>query len=134
VWETQTVTDRVQVVAVVVSLILLATVVELVRRRKLIEEYSIVWIICAVAMLALAIWRDLLDAAARRLGIFYPPSLLLMFVTGLVFVALLWFSVILSRQRRQIDRLMEESAVLAAEIRELREERGGASASQEHVR
>ena len=78
--------------------------------------------------------RDLLDAAARRLGIFYPPSLLLMFVTGLVFVALLWFSVILSRQRRQIDRLMEESAVLAAEIRELREERGGASAPQEHVR
>ena len=127
-------TDRVQVVAVVVSLILLATVVELVRRRKLIEEYSIVWIICAVAMLALAIWRDLLDAAARRLGIFYPQSLLLMFVTGLVFVALLWFSVILSRQRRQIDRLMEESAVLAAEIRELREERGGASAPQEHVR
>lgn len=128
-------TDRVQVVAVVVSLILLAAVVELVRRRKLIEEYSIVWIICAVAMLALAIWRDLLDAAARRLGIFYPPSLLLMFVTGLVFVALLWFSVILSRQRRQIDRLMEESAVLAAEIRELREERGGASAKhQEHVR
>ncbi len=112
-------TDRVQLVAIAVSVLLLCTVIELVRRRRLIEEYSIVWIVCALAMLGLSVWRDLLDRGARLLGVFYPPSALLMLLVVLVFVALLWFSVILSRQRQMIERLMEETAVLAAELRDV---------------
>jgi len=122
-------TDRVQIVAIVVSVSLLIVVLELVRRRKLIEEYSIVWIAGALAMLALSIWRDLLDRGARLLGVFYPPSALLMLLVVVVFVALLWFSVILSRQRRLIERLMEETAVLAAELRDAKEVDGDTSPS-----
>ena len=113
-------TDRVQLVAVIVSVFLLLAVLELVRRRKLIEEYSIVWIACALAMLGLSVWRSLLDRSAQLLGVYYPPSALLMALVVLVFVALLWFSVILSKQRQLIDRLMEETAVLAAELRDVR--------------
>jgi hypothetical protein len=114
------VTDRVQLVAIGVSLLLLVAVLDLVRRRKLVEEYSIVWILCALAMLGLSVWRDLLDRGARWLGVYYPPSALLMLLVATVFVALLWFSVILSKQRQLIDRLMEETAVLAAELRDVR--------------
>lgn len=116
-------TDRVQLVAIVVSVLLLLAVLELVRRRKLVEEYSIVWIVCALAMLGLSVWRSLLDRSAQVLGVYYPPSALLMALVVLVFVALLWFSVILSRQRQLIDRLMEETAVLAAELRDVRGKR-----------
>ena len=112
--------DRVQLVAIVVSIGLVIVVLELVRRRKLVEEYSILWILGALALLALSVWRDLLHAAAHRLGVAYPPSLLLLVLSAVVFVGLLSFSVILSRQRRQIERLTEEAAVLGAEIRELR--------------
>jgi hypothetical protein len=112
--------DRVQVVAIVVSVVLLMVVLELVRRRKLVEEYSLLWILGSLAILALSIWRGMLDVAARELGIFYPPSLLLMLLVVSVFIALLWFSVVLSRQRQQIDRLVEETAILGAEIRDLR--------------
>jgi NO-binding membrane sensor protein with MHYT domain len=118
--------DRVQVVAIVVSVVLLMVVLELVRRRKLVEEYSLIWIIGSLAILGLSIWRGVLDLAARQLGVFYPPSLLLMLLVGSVFVALLWFSVVLSRQRTQIDRLMEETAILGAEIRDLRSHHAGA--------
>jgi hypothetical protein len=114
------VTDRVQLVAIGVSLLLLVAVLDLVRRRKLVEEYSIVWILCALAMLGLSVWRDLLDRGARLLGVYYPPSALLMLLVATVFVALLWFSVILSKQRQLIERLMEETAVLAAELRDVR--------------
>jgi NO-binding membrane sensor protein with MHYT domain len=114
------VTDRVQVVAIAVSVVLLMVVLELVRRRKLVEEYSLLWILGSLAILGLSIWRGLLDIAARELGVFYPPSLLLMLLVVSVFVALLWFSVVLSRQRQQIDRLVEETAILGAEIRDLR--------------
>ena len=112
--------DRVQLVAIAVSVVLLAVVLELVRRRKLVEEYSLLWILGSFAILALSIWRGMLDLAARQLGVFYPPSLLLLLVIVIVFVTLLWFSVVLSRQRKQIDRLMEETAILGAEIRDLR--------------
>jgi hypothetical protein len=112
-------TSHVQLVAIVVSLTLVVLVLELVRRRKLIEEYSLVWIVCALGLLVLSVWRRLPDRAAAVIGVVYPPSALLLAVIVIAFLALLWFSVILSRQRRQIERLMEETAILSAELREL---------------
>ena len=112
-------TSTVQVVAIVVSVALLAVVIELVRRRKLTEEYSFVWILCAIALLSLSLWRDLLHVVAHWLGVFYPPAVLLLVLTVFVFVACLYFSVVVSRQRQQIERLAEEQAILAARQREL---------------
>ena len=113
-------TDRIQLVALAVSVSLMIAVLELVRRRKLTEEYSFLWIVSALLLLGLAIKRDALHAAARWLGVFYPPTLLLLLLILIVFIASLCFSVIVSRQRKQIERLMEETAILSAEIRELR--------------
>jgi len=114
------VTDRIQVVSLAVSVLLLLVVFELVRRRKLTEEYSFLWILCALALVLLSIRRQILDATARWLGVYYPPAVLLMVLILMVFVASLCFSVIVSRQRQQIERLIEETAILAAEVRELR--------------
>ena len=86
------------------------------------------WISGAAALLVLAIWRDILHGAARVLGVFYPPSVLLMALVAAAFLLLLWFSVILSRQRRAIERLTEETAVLGAQLRELR--RGSVTAPE----
>jgi hypothetical protein len=114
------VTDRVQLVSLVVSVLLLLAVFELVRRRKLTEEYSFLWILCSLALVVLSLRRQILDTAARWLGVYYPPAVLLMVLMLMVFVASLCFSVIVSRQRQQIERLIEETAILAAEVRELR--------------
>src|SRR6185503_9153781 len=102
------VTANVQVAAVLVSLGLLLLVVELVRRHQLSEEHSLLWILCALALLLLSLWRDLLHTVARWLGIFYPPALLLLVLIAFGFIASLYFSVITSRQRRQIERLVED--------------------------
>ena len=112
--------DRIQALAIIASVAFLLTVLELVRRRKLVEEYSFLWIFCALAMVALSIWRELLHAAARELGVYYPSNVLLIVLTAAVVVTLLSFSVILSKHRRQIERLIEETAMLSAEVRELR--------------
>jgi glycerol-3-phosphate acyltransferase PlsY len=114
--------DRVQVVALAVSVVLLLAVLELVRRRKLIEEYALVWIAAALALIGISARRDLLDTAAGWVGIYYPPALLVSLLVVLVFIGALAFSVIVSRHRRQIERLIEDTAVLTAEMRQLREE------------
>jgi len=113
-------TDRVQIAALTASVILLLLVLELVRRRHLAEEYSALWILSALALMGISLRRDLLDTAAMWLGVYYPPAVLLLVVILIVFTASLSFSVILSRHQRQIDRLIEETAVMSAELRELR--------------
>ena len=112
--------DRLQIVALVVSAVLLLTVFELVRRRKLTEEYSFLWILSAFVLLALSARREILYTVARSLGLSDPLIVLIMVLITMVVVASLCFSVIVSRQRQQIERLIEETAILSAELRELR--------------
>jgi hypothetical protein len=118
------VTDVVQVVSIGVSAALLVAVIELVRRRTLTEEYSFIWIVCASALLALSLWRNVLELAAAALGVHYPPAVLLLVLTLFVVVVSLYFSVVASRQRKQIERLVEEMALLDADVRQLRDVTG----------
>jgi hypothetical protein len=123
------VTSRIQIVALAGSGLFLLLVLELVRRRKLAEEYSTLWIIGAIALLAASIRRDWIDGTAAWLGIYYGPAVLLLGGIVVVSAILLWMSVILSRQQRQIDHLIEEAAILSAELRDARrsgaDRRGG---------
>jgi hypothetical protein len=114
------VTDPVQLVSIAVSGGLLALVIELVRRRRLTEEYSFIWIGCACALLALSLWRNVLDLTAAALGVHYPPAVLLLVLTFFVVLASLYFSVVVSRQRQQIERLVEDLALLDADVRALK--------------
>ena len=113
-------TDRVQMVALAGSVVLLLLVLELVRRRRLAEEYSALWIVSALVLIGISLRRDVLDFAATWLGVYYPPAVLVLMLVAIISMASLSFSVILSRQQRQIDRLIEENAIMAAELRELR--------------
>jgi hypothetical protein len=119
------VTDRVQILAVAASIMLLLVVLELVRRRRLVEEYSLLWVLAALALIGVSLRRDLLDSTARWLNVYYPPAVLVLLLIFIVFVASLCFSVILSRQQQQIEKLIDETAILSAEIRELRKARAG---------
>jgi hypothetical protein len=122
------VTDRIDRIGIVVSVLLLVIVLEFVRRKRLSEEYSFVWVVCALAVLGISLRRDLFDRTALWLGVYYPPSLLLLVLLVVVFVGSLTISVVLSRHRRQIERLIEDSAILSAELRELRQ--SGPAATQ----
>ena len=112
-------TDRVELIGAAISAVLMIVVIELVRRRKLTEEYSLLWILAAIGLFALSFSRPLLHRAAAWLGIYYPPAILLLALVASVFAALLYFSVAVSRQRQQIERLIEEVGLLSAEVRDL---------------
>jgi hypothetical protein len=113
-------TETVQVIAISISAALLLLVLELVRRRKLTEEHSFIWIIGSIALLGLSSRRDILHATARTLGVHYPPAVLILALGFLVFVVSLYFSVVLSQQRKLIERMVEDLALLESDLRELR--------------
>jgi hypothetical protein len=107
-----TISGRVQIVAVIVTAIMLGIVLELVRRRRLAERYALLWMTVAVILLVLAFWRGLLGDAAHLVGIRVPANALFLAAIGLVFLLLLHFSVANSR-------LGEETKILAQEIARL---------------
>ncbi len=100
---------RVQLVAVLASIGLFLIVLELVRRRRLLERYALLWLFSAVALLALAGFQPLLVQVAELIGIKYPPSALFLIAFGFVLVLLLHFSVAVSR-------LSDQSKVLAQRV------------------
>ena len=123
-------TDLTQIVATTVSTALLVIVLELVRRRKLTEEYSLLWLVCATALLLFSVWREALHLAAGLLGVHYPPAVLILVLVLFVFLVSLYFSVVVSRQRQQIEHLVEELALMDADLRELRRRVGAITPEQ----
>jgi hypothetical protein len=108
-------------VAVLATIGLLLIVFDLVRRRRLLERYALVWMAVTILLLALSAWADLLDTVADAIGISYPPSALFAAAFGFVIVLLLHFSVAVSRLTDQSKLLAQRIALL--EHRLARQER-----------
>jgi hypothetical protein len=116
--------DLVQWFAIIGSCLLLLGVFELVRRRLLVEEYAFVWMALSVALLLLSLRRELLDSMAGWLGIHYPPAVLLLLLVVFGVGQAIFFTVVMSQQQRRIERLIEDTAILAAQVRDLTGEHG----------
>src|SRR3954454_23556384 len=113
---------RLQLVAILAAGALLLIVLELVRRRRLLERYALLWLFSAAALLALAAWKGLLEKVASAIGIFYPPSALFVIAFAFILVLLLHFSVAVSRLAEQSKVLAQRLALLEARSRELEEQ------------
>jgi hypothetical protein len=100
---------RLQIVSIGATLALFVLVFELVRRRRLMERYALLWLFSAVVMLGLAVWKDLLEQVASAIGIFYAPSALFVVAFGFILAILLHFSLVISR-------LADQSKVLAQRV------------------
>lgn len=112
---------RVQVVAVIVTVLLLLLVIELVRRRRLVERYALLWMVAAVALVVLAVWRGGLNVVAEgALGVADPVNGIFLIAFAVVFGLLLHFSVAISRLSEETKILAQEAARLEAEVRRLR--------------
>ncbi len=116
----ETLDIRVRVAAVIATALMLAFVLELVRRRRLAERYALVWMIVATTLLVLAIWTRLLGLAASALGIAVPANALFIAAFGVTFLLLLHFSVITTRLSEETKILAQEVARLDSELRAAR--------------
>ena len=121
---------QIQIIAVIVTAAMFLVVLELVRRRRLVERYALLWMLAALGLVVLAVWRDLLDIAADFLGIADPPNALFIVAFGIAYVLLLHFSVATSRLSEETKILAQEVARLDAELRRERaaSHNGGAPA------
>ncbi len=103
-----------RLVALALGLALLVFIIDLVRRRKLKEEYSVLWVTTVIVILVLSVWFELLVWITDLIGGVAPSSTL--FFVGLLFVffMLLHFSLRVSSLERQLVALVQEIGLMSA--------------------
>jgi hypothetical protein len=106
------ISTNLRIIAIAGSLALLLFIIELVRRRRLKEEYSVLWVATAVLLLLLAAFGGLLRGFTNAIGASSQASTLYFF--GLIFVVflLLHFSLRVSALERRVIVLLQEIALL----------------------
>lgn len=111
---------RIQIISVIASLIIAGFIFELIRKRKMMEKYSLWWFASAIALLVFSFWRDLLDKLAFLLGVEYAPSVLLVVILFCGFIIALHFTVVISKLTEQNKILAQELALLRNEVHTLK--------------
>ncbi len=104
-------TAQTRIIAAVLAIAFMVLILELIRRDRLQERYSVVWFVAGLGMLAGAAFPGLLELVADAMGVRDTNvalfSIVLLFLLGLA----LNFSAIMSRQAAQITRLAQERAL-----------------------
>lgn len=111
---------RNKVVALAFGIMMLLLVIELVRRRKLREEYSWLWLMTGTVILLLALWFDLLKWMTHLVGAITPSSTIFLFAFLFLILTSLHFSVVISKLTGQNKDLAQRYAILQSELEELK--------------
>jgi hypothetical protein len=109
----------VSIAAAIASLGLLIAVLELVRRRRLREKYALLWILTAIVLLVLSVWRGAVTSIATALGVSYGPTVLFAVGALFVLVVLLHYSTVISALTDRTVVLAQKVASLEQRIDEL---------------
>jgi hypothetical protein len=111
---------RNKMVALMVGIGMLVLIIDLVRRRKLREEYSWLWLLTGFVILLLTMWFDLLKWITHLVGAIAPSSTIFLFAFLFLILISLHFSVVISRLTDRNKELAQRSALLELELNDLK--------------
>ena len=120
---------RQQALAITISVAILILIIELVRKRRLREEYAVLWIVTGVTLLVLALRFSLLQQLTRLISMVLPVSTLFFFALSFLMLLSLQFSVKISALTNQVQELAQRLA-----LQNVREPKGAAETSQQEER
>ncbi len=109
--------SRVQIIAIIASLLFIAFIARLIIKGKLREEYAIIWIVCAVLLIAFSFWRKGLDVLSHLIGVYDPPNLVFTAAIFAIFIYLLHVSVVVSKLQEQNKTLAQDIALLKEKLK-----------------
>jgi hypothetical protein len=116
-------TSQTRILAAVLAVAFMLLILEMIRRNRLQERYSVIWFVAGLGMLAGAAFPGLLKLVADAMGVRDTNVALFSIVLLLLLGLALNFSVIMSRQAAQITRLAQERAIEKARQQGMEEAR-----------
>ena len=120
--------SKIQLFALLVSIAFILAIFQLVRKKKLKEQYSLMWFLIAAVIMLLAVWEPLLGNISNALGISVPSNALFLLALLFLFGLALHFSMLVSRLTDQSKFLAQKVALLERDLRQ-REGSGGDATS-----
>jgi len=111
---------RAQIIAVIGCVFLFLFVLELVRRRQLKEEYSILWMAVSLGVAVLAMWGRLLIGVTHLMGAMSANSIIFFFGLLFLMVVALHLTVKVSALSERNKDLTQALALLRAQVEEAR--------------
>ena len=116
-------TDNNYLIALVGSVLILAGIVELLRRRQLKEKYAVLWLVVGLVLVVFTAFPALLTRISTALGVAVPTNLLffvaILFLVGVV-LHLSWEA---SRLENETRKLAEDMAIMRMDLNELKREK-----------
>jgi len=108
-----------QIFALVVSVLVFVIVIDMVRKRRLREEYSVLWLLTSVLMFVLVFRYEWLVSLTNLIGAGLPTTTLFLF--SIIFLMLLsvQFCIMISKLTNQMKNLSQENALMRQEIERL---------------
>jgi len=101
---------------VFVAVLIALVVVFYIRRWRLREEYSLLWLFLSAALIVLTIDQGVMEWAADRLDVAYSPAVLFFLALAFVAVMLFHYSLEISRLSDQNKMLAQELGILRARV------------------
>ena len=111
---------RIKMVALIFGVGMLLLIIELVRRKKLREEYSWLWLLTGSVILVLTMWFDLLKWFTHLVGAVNPASTIFLFAFLFLIFISLHFSVVISKLTDRNQETAQRYALLELEFKELK--------------
>jgi len=126
--------DLLKILAIAGSGSVFVLVIELIRRGRLKERYSLLWLSASALLLILSLSRAVLEYLSHAMGVYYPPSLLFLIAFLFLLLITLHFSVVLSGLSEKNKKLAQELALLRQEIQVKLKTQGGSDTERRSER
>ena len=105
-----------KIFAILASLSILIVIIYLVKKRKLKEEYSWLWLLTGFVILVLVLWYDLLLLLTEWIGAVSATTTLFIFSIIFLMLIALHFAIKISSLSDQVKNLAQKVSLLEAEM------------------
>ena len=111
--------NRINIVSIIISLGFLLFVIQQVRKKRLSEAYSLLWVGTGIVFITVSAWPQLLGHISNFIGIQYPPATLFLLLIVCMLLLCFQFSILLTVRSKQTKRLTQEIALLKNKLENL---------------
>lgn len=124
-------TFKQQIFSLLVSISVFFFTIDLVRKKRVREEYSLLWLVTSLTMIVLIFKYEWLVALTQLIGAVLPTTTLFLGSILFLLVLAVQFSIKISRLTDQVKDLVQENALLRYEFEQSQKE--GHCASDKRV-
>lgn len=116
--------QRIVIIALIGVLLTGGTIFELIRKKKLMEKYALLWFGSILVMVVLTIWRELLEKVAALMGVYYAPSALFLIAFFCGLLVMLHVTIVISSLTEQNVILAQKVSLLEMKLERLSQKTG----------